>query len=575
MKRRSVLKSITFGAAWSWFQGTFAGIPAEALSPSSQQVAGPAWLQDAVFYQIYPQSFYDSNGDGIGDLPGLIKKLDYIHSLGCNALWLNPIFVSPFGDAGYDVADFFKVAPRYGSNEDLVRLCREAHARKMHVCLDLVAGHSSIDHPWFQESAKAKSNKYSDWYLWVPPDEKVWNSHPAPVLEGEKARSEHYVANFFPFQPALNYGYYKPDPAKKWQLPMDHPSCRAVQENLRQIMRFWLDLGVDGFRVDMASSLIRGDDTGEGIGALWQENRKWLDKNYPEAVLISEWSYPSRAIPAGFNIDFLIHFNEAAYKELVGPEYPPMEGGRRKKDVFFERAGKGDISKFVESYLANYKPTRKLGYISMPTANHDFPRPTWGRTQEEVRVMFAMLLTMPGVPFLYYGDEIGMKYLADSPNREGANGVDGRNDGIRAGSRTPMQWTKGVNAGFSSADPSKLYLPVDAAADRPSVEAQEKDPNSMLNFTRSLLRLRRQHPALANGADFEVVYAEKEKYPFIYLRTDGDEKILVAVNPSNTECSVPLHNSDAAKPLIAQGTKIEDGILKMNGVSFGIFQQKR
>jgi len=568
MNRRKALQGLASAGTLACLQGIvparFATAQTEA---SSAHPTGPAWLREAVFYQIYPQSFADSNGDGIGDLPGILSKLDYIQSLGCNALWLNPIFVSPFGDAGYDVADYFRVAPRYGSNQDLKQLCDALHKRGMRICLDLVAGHSSIEHPWFKASASAEPNKYSEWFIWVPKEEKVGNSHLPPAFAGQKNRDQKFVANFFEFQPALNYGYYKPDPAKPWQRSYKDPVCRAVQQNLREIMRFWLELGVDGFRVDMASSLIRADENGDGIRELWAENRQWLDTNYPEAVLISEWSYPRRAIPAGFNIDFLIHFNQTAYRDLVGPEYPPIDGGRRKTDVFFERAGKGDILKFVENYRANYEPTRNQGYIALPTANHDYPRPTWGRTEQEVRVLFAMLLTMPGVPFLYYGDEIGMHYLAATPEKEGAN----KNGGIRAGTRTPMQWNTGPNAGFSTAPVAELYLPVDPNPARPNVATQERDPKSMLNFTRKLLALRKNHPALGNTAGFQAVYAEREKYPFVYLRSDGRQRVLVAVNPSDQAVSVPLTEYGKLKPLLAEGARYERGQLHMHGISYGVF----
>jgi maltose alpha-D-glucosyltransferase/alpha-amylase len=518
-----------------------------------------AFLETAVFYQVYPQSFCDSNGDGVGDLPGLISKLDYIRSLGCNAIWLNPIFSSPFGDAGYDITDFCSVAPRYGTNDDLRRLLAEAHRRGMRVCLDLVAGHTSVEHPWFRDSALAERNRHSDWYVWMPPDERNDSAVPCP---GDGSRKDKYLPNYYPFQPALNYGYAHPDPNKPWQRPVTDPACRAVREELRRIMEFWLERGVDGFRVDMASSLIRGDPDGEGIRALWRDYRSWFSEHYPEAVLISEWSHPAKAIPAGFDIDFMIHFGESAYIELVSPN-AKIDGGTRIPSAFFERAGQGDIRAFLDSYLRNYEPTKAIGHIALPTANHDFPRPRWGRSEAEVRVLFAMLLTMPGVPFIYYGDEIGMRYVAGTPDREGGE--------VRCGSRTPMQWTGGRNAGFSTAAPDKLYLPIDPEENRPDVESQEKDPASLLNFTRALLELRREHPALANGSDFKPLYAESKTYPFVYLRTDGREKILVAVNPSDREYAIALAAMEGARVLLAQGAAGDDGRLVMKPVSFGIF----
>ena len=528
---------------------------------------GPKWLQTAVFYQVYPQSYFDSNGDGIGDLPGITAKLDYIQSVGCNAIWINPIYESPFGDAGYDVADFYKVAPRYGTNEDLKNLCAEAHKRGMHVCLDLVAGHSSVLNQWFQRSALDRPNRYSNWYIWTPAGENVPGSQPFP---GEHNRSDRYLPNFFPFQPALNYGFARRDPKESWQLPTTDPACIDVREELKKIMKFWLDLGADGFRVDMAFSLIRNDPDHEAISALWHYYRAWFDQEYPEAVLISEWSDPATAIPAGFHIDFLLPFGEEpAYRLLLGPNSRP-DGDARKPHAFFERAGGGDIKAFIQNYLKHYTETKSRGYIAMPTANHDTPRPTWGRDEQEVRTILAMLLTMPGVPFIYYGDEIGMHYLPQTPNREG-----GLLDDIqRCGSRTPMQWSKEKNAGFSTASPEELY-PIDASETRPDVASQEKDPASLLNFTRALLRLRRDHPALANAADFQPLYAEEKSHPFVYLRMAGKEHIIVSVNPTAQSCAIALNEAANPTPLLVRGAVFRNGRLEMDPVSFGIFAVER
>lgn len=528
----------------------------------------PEWLKAAVFYQIYPQSFCDSNGDGIGDLQGIISRLDYLSSLGVTALWLGPIFESPFGDAGYDITDFYKVAPRYGSNRDIEKLIREAHERGLKVCLDLVAGHTSNKHPWFVASAQVGRNRHSDWYVWT---DSAWEGEEPNVVRGHSDRDGGYLPNFFYFQPALNYGYIRPDPAKKWQLPTTHPAVKAVREELRKIMKFWLDKGVDGFRVDMAASLVRGDPDGRGIRDLWSFYRQWLDRNYPEAVLIAEWCNPRKAIAAGFDIDFLIHFGECAYNALLGTPWGDQPGTRELHGppVFFDAEGRGNIRRFLDSYLGHYNATKGRGYISLPTGNHDFPRHRRIRGERDLRVIYAMLFTMPGVPFIYYGDEIGMRYLENLPSKEGSY----RN---RTGSRTPMQWKKGRNLGFSTAPASKLYLPVDRSQDAPTVQEQESDADSLLNFTRRLLALRASHPALGNVGRFRTVHAAKGKYPFVYERSDGKKRFWVAVNPAKRPVRIVIEEpvkAECVEALDARITAKGIGVLlSMGPVSFGIFR---
>ena len=200
------------------------------------------WLQDAVFYEIYPQSFYDANGDGIGDLIGIIEKLDYIKELGCNALWINPFYDSPFKDAGYDVRDYKKVAARYGTDEDAVRLFEEAHKRGIKVLIDLVPGHTSEEHEWFKESSKAEKNEYSDRYIW---SDFIFNGIEGhPYIGGEAERDGVYMLNFFKCQPALNYGWLTP--TEPWQKGIDDPACLATRKAMADVMRFWLEKGCDG-----------------------------------------------------------------------------------------------------------------------------------------------------------------------------------------------------------------------------------------------------------------------------------------------------------------------------------------
>lgn len=483
----------------------------------------PKWLKSAVFYQVYPQSYYDSNNDGIGDIPGIIKKLDYIKSLGCNAVWVNPCFVSPFGDAGYDVADFCKVAPRYGANADLKRLFSEAKRKGIRIILDLVAGHTSIEHPWFKASSTDKQNKYSDYYIWTKHAFDTGGGK-VSMIAGLAGRNGQFMNNYFYFQPALNYGFARPDPHLNYQQSIGAPGPVNVKREMKKIMRFWLDMGASGFRVDMAASLVKLDYDSSATSKFWKEVREMFDRYYPEAVLISEWGDPLKSLKANFHIDFLLHFSTAAktYLSLF----------RRQENSIFSRASKGNIRDFLDDYMKMYKGTRKNGYIAIPSGNHDMSRLNHNMTAKELEIMFAFLLTMPGVPFIYYGDEIGMRFLEGLPSKEGGFG--------RTGARTPMQWSNAKNAGFSKADKKKIYLPVDGSRNRPTVENQENDPSSLLNKVREFNELRKTSPALQADGDFMPVYAEKNRYPFVYLRRKGDQAFVIALNPSKYNVKVKI-----------------------------------
>ena len=472
------------------------------------------WLDNAVFYEIYPQSFKDSNGDGIGDFNGIIEKLDYIKELGCNAIWINPCFKSPFGDAGYDVSDYLEAAPRYGTNDDLIRLFDEVHKRDMHVLLDLVPGHTSVEHEWFKQSAKAERNEFTDRYVWT---DSIWETPTGMnCILGISERDGVCAVNFFSHQPALNYGFYKPDPEKKWQQPMDSEGAIATREAMKDVMRFWLKAGCDGFRVDMAGSLVKNDEDGKGTIKLWQNIREFLDKEFPDAAMVSEWGEPDKSLQGGFHMDFLLHFGPSHYNDLFRCEKP-----------FF--AGEGDVSEFTAKYTENYKKAGNKGLICIPSGNHDMERLSLNIHGDRLRIAFAFLLSMPGVPFIYYGDEIGMRYVQGLTSVEGGYG--------RTGSRSPMQWDDSANAGFSTAPADKLYIKQDDSPDRPTVAAQMKDENSLYNEVKKLIAVRRSHSALNNRGGIEFVYAEKNAYPLAYIRSAEDEKVLVVINPSDREVS--------------------------------------
>ena len=350
----------------------------------------PQWVKEAFFYEIYPQSFCDSNGDGIGDIPGIISKLDYIKKLGCNAVWLNPCFESPFQDAGYDVADFYKVAPRYGCNDDLKNLFDEAHKRGIKVVLDLVAGHTSVEHPFFQASASKEKTPYDNFFVWT----RGWQEDTGNYrfISGLAERDGYFMVNFFACQPALNYGFC---PAEyPWQLDMDHPDAVAVQNELQNVMKFYLDMGCDGFRVDMASSLIKGSNAEYGINLLWKRYRNWLNENYPQAVLISEWCHPAAAIPAGFHIDFKAHFGEPGYSMLTRAEKELINNSDLPAGLisFFNESGKGDARTFLAELSEEYKIIKNDGLFGIISGNHDMGRLRGnGRSDAMMKMIYAFL----------------------------------------------------------------------------------------------------------------------------------------------------------------------------------------
>ena len=471
---------------------------------------GADWLDKAVFYEIYPQSFKDTDGDGIGNINGITEKLSYIKGLGCNAIWINPCFESPFGDAGYDVSDYYKVAPRYGTNEDLERLFEEGHKQGIHILLDLVPGHTSWDHPWFKESQKAERNEYSDRYIWT---DSIWESPEGYAsLRGISDRDGSCLVNFFTHQPALNYGFYKAD--RPWQQAMDSEAALATRNEIKNIMRFWLSKGCDGFRVDMAGSLVKNDEDSKGTIALWQDIRSFLDKEFPEAVLVSEWGEPDKSIQAGFHMDFLLHFGPSHYNDLFRCDKP-----------FF--GGNGDASEFVSKYLDSYGKAKGEGYICIPSGNHDMDRLARYIKGDQAKMAFAFLLSMPGAPYIYYGDEIGMRYV------EGLTSVEGGYN--RTGSRSPMQWDASANAGFSEGKKECLYIPIDPDENRPTAEAQMADKSSLLNEVKKLISIRMSHPALGNAADIEFLCNGEKGKPLAYFRSSPEEKILVAINPTEKD----------------------------------------
>ena len=535
---------------------TFIGLSFSAIAQKAPDV--PDWVSSAVFYQIYPQTFYDTDGDGIGDLKGMIEKLDYVKSLGVNALWINPFYESPFYDAGYDVADFYKVAPRYGDMSDVEKFIAEAHKRDIKVIFDFVVGHTSIDHPWFKASSELDTT-YANWFIWT--DGMFANSadYDKMMVQGYSDRDGKYMSNYFWHQPKLNYGFEEKDIKYDWQLPTTHPDVIALKEEMVNILRFWLKKGTDGFRVDMAGS------TGE---AFWHQVRSMLDDEYPEAFLISEWGEPATAVKAGFHADFMHWFK--SYDDLYHKKW--FTGGEGYS--FFESEGKGDITEFIGNFLQQYNQLKDKGYISVPVDNHDMIRVrNWGRDMRDLEIIYAFQMTFPSLPFVYYGDEIGMRQL----DMIGELAVEG-SYGSRKGNRTPMQWDASKkNMGFSDAPSDEIYIAMDPAADAPTVSAQINDKTSLLSQTKKLIDLRVNEKALAAYAAFEVLYAEENAYPLVYNRSLENEEILVVLNPSKEAKNITIdYKYDKAKLLAGSGVALKRKgtslSVSCSGKSYGIYK---
>ena len=502
-------------------------------SKKGLQMTDFLWWRDGIIYQIYPRSFADNNGDGLGDLPGITKKLDYLADLGVNALWLSPIYPSPDKDFSYDVSNYVDIDPRFGSLADFDLLLSEAHKRGIRIVLDLVLNHTSDQHPWFLESRSSRDNPKADWYIWAPSSSTSqfqrnggeskkearipndWQS-----IFGGRAwtyvpeRNQYYYHMFVPEQPDLN-----------WRNP-------EVRKAVLDVVRFWLDRGVDGFRLDVFNMYFKDEQLREnprklGVRAfnrqhhiydcdqpemipLLRELRGILD-SYPERYAVGETFIDEKGkiilytgidkLHAAFNFDFMWSKFDPA--KLVEP-----------------------ILDWEELYTQHgIWPNYVLG-------NHDATRMATRHTKSveddrRIRVMMALLLTLRGTPYLYYGEEIGMRDITlkrseilDPPGKKYWPFYKGRD-----GCRSPMQWDDSTNAGFSS---SKPWLPVHPHYRVRNVKAQQTDPNSMLNFTRNFIKLRRENSALHRG-DFTLLTTQPTD-TLAYLRQIPEQTILVALN---------------------------------------------
>lgn len=522
------------------------------------------WLKNAVFYEVYPISFFDSNGDGKGDLNGIAEKADYIKSLGVDAVWINPIYKSPFKDGGYDVSDYLEIDKRFGTMEDLENLIRIFKEKGLKIILDLVVGHTSDKHKWFKKSACAKKNEYWDYYVWT---DSLFQSYPG-LIRGLYYRDGGYLPNYYASQPALNYGFENPDPKHPWQLHYTDERLKPLREEIMNTMRFYLDKGIDGFRVDMAADMIKGgkrfsddavyDDSDEGLSGVkwfWKQVLGTLRKEYKDIVFIGEWVVPQRSISmVGFDMDFLTHdtiaFN-TLYRNEKGCNLSNSDYYVRGYN-YFSHEGKGDLKEFAKYTDYLYSRLGDKGMFTSPTGTHDEVRMPTNKSSDMIKTIFAFMLTYKQVPFIYYGDEIGMEHNFEVTKDGG---------GIRTGARTPMQWTEEKGRGFTSKKVG--YLPTSNKKNQ-SVEAQEKDQNSILNTVRELVKIRKTYPCLDADADQKFI---ETGYPAVYERTNGEQTIVVLINPADKPVKRTV---EFRKVIKCQNVQLNANELTLNAQSFAI-----
>ncbi len=458
----------------------------------------PLWYKNAVFYQVYVRAFCDSNRDGHGDFPGLTSKLDYFAELGVDCLWIMPMYPSPLNDDGYDIADYYDIHPDYGTLDDFKTFLHEAHRRGLRVITDLVLNHTSDQHPWFQQARKSKDNPYRDYYVWSDSDQKYQGVR-IIFLDVEKSNwsfdettGQYYWHRFYASQPDLNY---------------DNP---AVREEMKNVVRFWLDLGVDGFRADAVPYLFEREGTScENLPethAYLKELRALIDHRYPGRVLLCEanmWPEDVRAyfgegdeFHMGFHFPIMPRIFMAIKKgdaaDMIDilnrtPEIPEtcqwVTFLRNHDELTLEMVTEEERQWMWEQYAPEPRMRLNLG-IRRRLA------PLLDNDRRKIELANSLLFTLPGSPILYYGDEIGMGDNIWLPDR---NGV-----------RTPMQWDDGPAAGFSTAPPDRLYAPIiDSPAYNPArvnVAAARSDPASLFHTIRRMIAARKQHNVFGWGA---------------------------------------------------------------------------
>ncbi|MGE5615916.1 MAG: alpha-amylase family glycosyl hydrolase [Bacillota bacterium] len=478
------------------------------------------WWQRGTVYQVYPRSFMDGNGDGVGDLAGLLSRLDYIRWLGVDAIWISPVYPSPMKDFGYDVADYTDIHPLFGTLQDFDRLLREAHGRGLKVILDFVPNHSSDEHPWFRESRSSRENAKRDWYLWRDPapgggPPNNWLScFGGSAWQLDERTGQYYYHAFLPGQPDLN-----------WRNP-------EVVEAMLGVLRFWLDRGVDGFRVDVLWHLVKDDRFRNN-----PRNLQWNEGDDPYRQLVP---VHTTDLPEVHEIITKMRalFDRYEDRVLIGEIYLPVERLVRYYGVDLKGAhlpfnfqlimAKWD-ARHIARLIAEYENALPKGaWPNWVLGNHDQHRIATRVGAAQARVAAMLLLTLRGTPTLYYGDEIGMHDVAIPPERVQdpfEKNIPGRGLG-RDPERTPMQWSDEPNAGFSSAEP---WLPIADDHRDINVQALRADARSILTLYWRLINLRRGEPALEIGR-FEPVESVGDVLAYIRRGREDEGAFLVALN---------------------------------------------
>ena len=498
------------------------------------------WYKDAIFYEVYVRGFYDSSGDGVGDFRGLTARLDYLQWLGITCIWLLPFYESPLRDGGYDISDYYAVLPEYGSIADFKEFLSAAHERSIRVIADLVVNHTSDRHPWFLESRSSLHSVKRDWYVWSDSDQKYSQ---ARIIFTDTERSNwtwdeqagaFYWHRFFSHQPDLNY---------------DNPE---VREAMFAVVSYWLDLGVDGFRVDAAPYLFEREETNcENLPETHEflkQLRKFVDERYPDVLLLAEANqWPEDVVQyfgegdefhMGYNFPIMPRLFMALRQEDRRPiveilERTPEIPASCQWGMFLRNHDELTLEMVTDEerdYLYNeYAKDRRMR-LNMGIRRRLAPLMDNGRRR--IELLHALLFSLPGSPFLYYGDEIGM----------GDNIYLGDRDGVR----TPMQWTADRNAGFSQADFALLYFPMIMdpvyGYQAVNVEAQQRYSTSLLNWVREMIHLRKRHPVFGRGA-LHLIKPENRKV-FAFSRTYLEETVLCVFNLSQSSQPVELDFTD-------------------------------